>query len=111
LRSLSFRTRREVLRGAASVAAGAFVAEAVGPALADGALDETLAKGLAMPLATIFVAKKIVTMERDNPTAAAVAVEAAGSSPPARSTRLKRRWAPAPSASTRRSGTRSSCRA
>ncbi|WP_296706105.1 amidohydrolase [Rhodoblastus sp.] len=73
-RGLSYKSRRSFLRGAATVTAGAFVAEAVGPALADGTLNETLAAGLGAPTATIFVAKKIITMERDNPTATAVAV-------------------------------------
>ena len=72
-RALGFPSRRAFLRTAAATTAGAVVAEAVGPALADGSLGETLAAGLSTPPATIFVAKKIVTMERDNPTAAAVA--------------------------------------
>ena len=75
LRGLSFKSRRQLLRGAAGLAAGAFVAEATGPALADGALDETLASALKRAPATVFFARKIVTMERDNPTATAVAVE------------------------------------
>ena len=75
IRALSFKSRRQLLRAAAAATAGAFVAEAVEPALADGSLDETLASGLAMTPVTIFVAKKIVTMERGNPTATAVAVE------------------------------------
>jgi hypothetical protein len=74
LRALSFKSRRQFLRAAAVATAGVFVAEAVGPALADGSLDETLASGLATTPVTIFVAKKVVTMERDNPTATAVAV-------------------------------------
>ncbi|RBP12875.1 hypothetical protein DFR50_11364 [Roseiarcus fermentans] len=74
IRALSVTSRRQLLAAAAATAA-AFVAEAVGPALADGSLDETLASGLAMTPVTIFVARKIVTMERDNPTATAVAVE------------------------------------
>jgi len=75
IRSLSFKSRRQFLGAAAAATAAVFVAEAVGPALADGSLDETLASGLATASVTIFVAKKIVTMERDNPTATAVAVE------------------------------------
>ena len=75
IRALSFKSRRQFLCAAAAATAGAFVAETVGPALADGSLDETLASGLAVTPITIFVAKKIVTMERDNPTATAVAVE------------------------------------
>ncbi len=75
IRALSFKSRRQFLCAAAAATAGAFVAETVGPALADGSLDETLASGLAVTPITIFVAKKIVTRERDNPTATAVAVE------------------------------------
>ena len=67
-------SRRWFLRGAATAAAGTFLAEAVGPALADGSLNETLETALATPSTTIFVAKKIITMERDNPTSTAVAV-------------------------------------
>jgi predicted amidohydrolase YtcJ len=73
-RGLSYKSRRTFLRSAAAAATGAFVAEAIRPAQADGALNETLASGLGAPTATIFVAKKIITMERDNPTATAVAV-------------------------------------
>jgi hypothetical protein len=74
LRALSFKSRRQFLRRAAAATAGAFVAEAVGPAHADGSLDETFASGFETAPVTIFVARKIVTMERDNPTATAVAV-------------------------------------
>jgi predicted amidohydrolase YtcJ len=74
-RALSFKSRRQFLIGAAALSTGAFVAEAVaGPAQADGAMNQTLAAGLAKPPATIFVANKIITMERDQPTATAVAV-------------------------------------
>lgn len=74
-RALSFKSRRQFLIGAAALSTGAFVAEAVaGPAQADGAMNQTLAAGLAKPPATIFVANKIITMERDRPTATAVAV-------------------------------------
>ena len=73
-RDLTTRSRRAFLRGAAATAAGAFVAEAVGPARADGALNETIADGLGPAKATIFVAKKFITMEPENPTATAVAV-------------------------------------
>lgn len=75
IRALNFKSRRQVLRAAAAATAGTFFAEAVGPAFADGSLNETLASSLAMKPVTIFVAKKIVTMERGNPTATAVAVE------------------------------------
>ena len=75
IRSLSFKSRRQFMRSAATVAAGAFAAEAVAPARADGALGETLASGLGAPPVTIFLAERIVTMEPANPTATAVAVE------------------------------------
>jgi predicted amidohydrolase YtcJ len=75
IRALSFKSRRQVLRAAAAATAGAFVAEAVEPAHADGSLNTSVASGLATSQVTIFVAKKIVTMERANPTATAVAVE------------------------------------
>ncbi|MEJ1937120.1 hypothetical protein WDZ92_43560, partial [Nostoc sp. NIES-2111] len=74
LRSLSFKSRRQVLRSAAGGLAGVFVAEAVGPALADGSLAPTLGKGLAPGAATVYVARSIITMERGNPRATAVAV-------------------------------------
>ena len=80
-RRLSYPSRRQFLRGASAVAAGPFIAEAVGPgsALADGSLNEALGNGLAGGTAsdtqaTIYVAARIVTMEDDNPTATAVAV-------------------------------------
>ena len=47
IRALSFKSRRQVLRAAAAATAGAFVAEAVEPALADGSLNTSLASGLA----------------------------------------------------------------
>ena len=49
----------------------------VAPVFADGSINETLGNGLAAPSAstvTIFTAKKVVTMERANPEATAVAV-------------------------------------
>ena len=75
IRARSFKSRRQFLRAAAAATTGAFVAEAVVPALADGSLNETLASGLAMTPVTVFVAKKIATMERGKPIATAVAVE------------------------------------
>jgi predicted amidohydrolase YtcJ len=75
IRALSFKSRRQVLRAAAAVTAVALVAETVEPAHADGSLNKSLASGLATSQVTIFVAKKIVTMERGNPTATAVVVE------------------------------------
>ena len=73
-RGLSYKSRRQFLRSAAGAVAGTFVAEAVNPAFADGAINQMIGKGFVAGPATIFVAKKIITMERDNPTATAVAV-------------------------------------
>ena len=62
---------------------GPFIAEAVAPnsALADGGMNSAVAKALRgdeppepTAAATIYTAKKVVTMERNNPTATAVAV-------------------------------------
>ena len=75
IRALSFKSRRHLLRAVAVATAGALIAETAGPALADGSLNETLASGIEMTPVTIFVARKIVNMERGNPTATAVAVE------------------------------------
>ena len=77
LKSLSFKSRRQVLRGAAGGLAGVFVAEAIGPAAADGSLGPTLGKGITPTAVTIYVAKSIITMERGNPRATAVAVAGA----------------------------------
>ena len=73
-RGLDYKSRRGFLSGVATAAAGVFVAEAVGPAMADGSLNETLEGGLSAAKATIYTAKKIITMERENPSATAVAV-------------------------------------
>jgi hypothetical protein len=73
-RNLSFKSRRQFLGGAAAATAGAFFAEAVGPALADGSVNEVIERGLGESAATIFVAQKIITMDRANPTATPVAV-------------------------------------
>ena len=75
-RGLSFKSRRQFLRAAGAAAAGPFVAEGVGSsaALADGSVNSILQRNLAADVATIFVASKIITMERENPTATAVAV-------------------------------------
>jgi predicted amidohydrolase YtcJ len=77
-------SRRGFLKGAAALSAsGAFIAEAMVPnaARADGSINETLTMGLRgeQPVAaatpvTIFTAKKIITMERGAPAAAAIAV-------------------------------------
>lgn len=73
-RKLGFGSRRQFLRGAAAATTGTFIAEAVGPAWGDGALNGSMSAGFGSAPATIFVAKKIVTMERDKPVARAVAV-------------------------------------
>ena len=75
-RRLSYPSRRQFLHGAGAVAAGPFIAEAVGSgaALADGTLNEAIADGLPPGAITIYTAAKIITMEADNPTATAVAV-------------------------------------
>jgi predicted amidohydrolase YtcJ len=75
-RDISFKSRRQFL-GAAAATAGGFFAEAVGPALADGSVNDVIERGLGASAATIFVAKKIITMDPANPTATAVAVEGA----------------------------------
>ena len=83
-RTILSPSRRQFLKGAGAFAASApFIAEAVTPgdALADGAINATLAEGLqgnqrtdaAGPI-TIYTAKKFITMERRVPTATAVAV-------------------------------------
>lgn len=79
-------TSRRSFLGSAAAAAGVFVAEAVGPAgigpaLADGSLNGVLEGdlprdgGKANPATTIFTAKAVITMERENPRARAVAVQ------------------------------------
>ena len=75
LRSLSFASPGPLPCAAATVAAGAFLAESAAPARADGSPGKTHTRALEAPSATIFVASKIVTMERDSPMATAVAVE------------------------------------
>ena len=73
---ISSPSRRSFLKsGGALAVGGAFLAEAVGAdaAKADGEVNELLSGALEgkppsdATTATIFVAKKIVTMERDNP--------------------------------------------
>jgi hypothetical protein len=101
-RDLSYKSRRQFLRAAGAATAGPFVAELIGSgaALADGAVNSTLQQGLTVPAAaaTIFVASKIITMERENPTATAVAVEgnkivAAGSLEQVKAALADRRYA------------------
>jgi len=80
--SLSLPSRRNFLKGTGMVAAsGVFLAEAVDAAKADGEMDEILTDGLigapvpaAAGPATIYTAKRIITMERGAPEAAAIAV-------------------------------------
>jgi predicted amidohydrolase YtcJ len=84
LQSISSPSRRQFLKGSSALAVGGpFIAEAVAPnsGLADGGMNSDLAKGLRgdeppepTAAARIYMAKKVVTMERNNPTAAAVAV-------------------------------------
>jgi hypothetical protein len=84
LQSMSSPSRRQFLKGSSALAAGGpFIAEAVAPnsALADGGMNSDVAKALRgdeppepTAAATIYTAKKVVTMERNNPTATAVAV-------------------------------------
>lgn len=80
--ALSWPSRRGFLKSAAAVAAsGPFIAEAVSPALADGGITDSLQQGLRgdapvgtpAPL-TVFIARKVITMERGAPEATAVAV-------------------------------------
>lgn len=82
-RSLAWPNRRHILKGAVALsAAGPFIAEAVAPpqARADGSINAELGKGLSEPATdqaspvTVYVAKKIITMERRRATAGAVAV-------------------------------------
>ena len=73
-RGLSYKSRRQLLSGAVGVVAGTFVAEAVSSARADGSINQVIGQGVVAGTAIIFVAKKIITMERENPTATAVAV-------------------------------------
>ena len=116
LRQLSWPSRRQFLKGAGAVVGGPFIAEAVvRPARADGDVNEQITRGLegppAAPPITIYVADKIVTMERGNPSATAVAV--AGKRIVAVGTldEVKAALGDRPSRWTRRSSPRSSCRA
>jgi hypothetical protein len=78
-RRLTLPSRRHILRNAATAAAGAFVCEVVGGDAARAAtaplqdiFDQLGAK--ALPEATIYTAKEIVTLDPANPSAEAVAV-------------------------------------
>ncbi len=78
-RRLLLPSRRHILRGAATVAAGAFACETVGqgPARAATASLQDIADQFdtkALPEATIFRAREIVTLDPARPTAEAVAV-------------------------------------
>lgn len=83
-RSLAFPSRRQFLKGSAALSvASPFIAEAVAPpkARADGSINAELGKGLhddrsadtATPI-TVYIARKIITMERRPATATAVAI-------------------------------------
>lgn len=79
LRDLAWPSRRGILKGAAALASGPFLAEAVArPARADGDVNEQITRALPSAASdetvTVFLAAKIVTMEAANPTAEAVAI-------------------------------------
>ncbi len=79
LRDLAWPSRRGILKGAAALASGPFLAEAVArPARADGDVNEQITRALPSATSdatvTVFLAAKIVTMETANPAAEAVAV-------------------------------------
>ncbi|MBL8581473.1 MAG: amidohydrolase family protein [Rhizobiaceae bacterium] len=78
LRCLMLPSRRHILKGAATMAAGAFVCETVGGGTALAATsplqDIVDQLALALPEVTIFRAKEIVTLDAARPTAEAVAV-------------------------------------
>jgi predicted amidohydrolase YtcJ len=77
-RHFSFPSRRQMLKSAATVAAGAVVCEAVGTraALAQSLSLQDVVDQLKkdLPRVTIFRAKEIVTLDPAKPTATAVAV-------------------------------------
>jgi predicted amidohydrolase YtcJ len=83
LQSRAWPSRRRFLSGFGALSAGAWIAEAAPPfeAHAVGSINDRLTRALAdeapaeaaAPV-TIFIAKKIITMERRAPTATAVAV-------------------------------------
>lgn len=73
LKGLSLPSRRQIL-SAAAAGVGAFAAEAVGTPWGPVAALAAPAAGPEPPV-TIFAAGKIITMEPENPTATAVAVE------------------------------------
>jgi hypothetical protein len=78
LRRLMLPSRRHILKGAATLAAGAFVCETVGgdTALAATSPLQDIVEQFAsaLPEVTIFRAKEIVTLDAASPTAEAVAV-------------------------------------
>jgi hypothetical protein len=78
-RSYSLPSRRQILRSAAAVTAGAFVCEAASSAPAqaqEGSLQDVASRldRTTLPRVTIFRAKEIVTLDPDKPSATAVAV-------------------------------------
>ncbi|WP_245434226.1 amidohydrolase family protein [Pseudolabrys taiwanensis] len=82
MEGLSWPSRRGFLKGAAALSATAtFVAEAVPPAHADGSINQSLQQGLGGERATeapgqpvVFIARKVITMERGPLDATAIAV-------------------------------------
>nr|WP_210299878.1 amidohydrolase [Kaistia hirudinis] len=79
MRDLAWPSRRGILKGAAALASGPFLAEAVArPARADGDVNEQITHALPSATSdatvTVFLAAKIVTMEAANPVAEAVAI-------------------------------------
>lgn len=78
-RNSAFPSRRQILKSAATVMAGAFVCEAAGPSMAQAA--EASLQDLAgqfgrtsLPRITIFRAREIITLDPGKPSATAVAV-------------------------------------
>lgn len=79
LRTLSLSSRRQILKSAATMTTGALLCEAVGSgaALAETASFQDMLDQLdpkKLPVATIFRAKEIITLDPGRPTATAVAV-------------------------------------
>jgi len=78
-RNYAFPSRRQILRSAAAATAGAFVCEAAAPgrALAQESSLQDVASRFdrkALPRVTIFLAKEIITLDPDKPSATAVAI-------------------------------------
>ncbi|MBN8998545.1 MAG: amidohydrolase [Rhizobiales bacterium] len=78
-RNCTFPSRRQILRSAAAATAGAFLCEATSsaPAMAqEGSLQDVASRfdRKTLPVITIFPAKEIITLDRDKPSATAVAI-------------------------------------